>query len=81
MEKLIAWLKKSNNWKHLFSCMTLGIICGFAPAMFMGIGVEYKDKQWSGKFNWRDVWVDFIGAVIGSLIRLIIFKDIYRVLC
>lgn len=81
MKKLIEWLKYSNNYKHLFSCMGVAILCGFVPAMFMGIGVEVKDKQWSGKFNWRDVGVDLIGAVIGTLIRFAIMREWLRMLC
>lgn len=81
MKKLIEWLKYSNNYKHLFSCMGVAIICGFVPAMFMGVGVEVKDSKWSGKFNWKDVWVDFIGAFIGTIIRFIFIQDWLRLLC
>ena len=81
MKKLIDWLKYSNNWMHLFSCLLIGIICGFVPAMLVGIGVEVKDKKWTGKFNWHDIGVDFIGAIIGTIIRYLIFTDIHRVLC
>lgn len=81
MKKIIEWLKYSNNWKHLVACLLISIVCGFIPAMLVGIAVEIKDKSWGGQFDWSDIRTDLLGACIGTIIRFIIFNDIHRILC
>lgn len=75
MNKVIAWLKSSNRWKHAVG----GIIIGLGAdsnycAAYAGIGVagalELKDKLWGGKWDWIDFCLTVGGVIIGRLIRI-----------
>lgn len=34
--------------------------------------MEYKDKQWGGKFDWIDVLFTVTGGFIGQVLQIII---------
>lgn len=75
MEKVIAWLSKSNRVKHIIGGYGIGI---FADddycAAYAGIGVaaalELKDKLWGGKWDWVDFALTVTGVVLGRITRI-----------
>lgn len=77
MNKVIAWLKSSNRWKHAVG----GIIIGLGAdsnycAAYAGIGVagalELKDKLWGGKWDWIDFGLTVGGVIVGRSIRILV---------
>jgi hypothetical protein len=49
------------------------------PAAFVGtilfstglaFGMEFKDKQWGGKFDWLDITATEIGGLIGQALQI-----------
>lgn len=68
MKKLINWFKQSNRWKHLFygflvSLNSIPFTCGAAT------GMEFKDSQWGGEWDWIDFWLTIAGALGGGVIH------------
>lgn len=70
----MKWLTESDRWKHLVGGIIIGagantIYC----ASYAGIGVasalEFKDKQWGGKWDWIDWSLTIVGVAIGYAIR------------
>lgn len=66
------WLRESNRLKHLsyaIPCSILGTILFVAG---LALGMEFKDKQWGGKWDWLDIAATLIGGIIGQLIQILI---------
>ena len=77
MNKLIKWFKTSNRWKHLLGGMLIGIGANtWYCTLYAGVGVaaalEVKDKMWGGKWDWIDLSLTAIGAIIGQALRTLI---------
>ena len=77
----MKWILESNRPKHFL----LAIPCGFIGALLSGIlggilfvlglslGMEFKDKQYGGKFDLLDILATILGGVIGVGLEFLIF--------
>lgn len=79
MKKVIDWLKASNRWKHLVGGVLIGLCSdNWYCALYAGTGVaaalELKDRLWGGKWDWIDLSLTVIGAVVGHLISMPLWK-------
>ena len=65
------WLFESNRLKHL----KYGIYSSFAGTILfttgLAVGMEFKDKQYGGKFDWLDIAATEIGGLIGQSLQII----------
>lgn len=43
------------------------LLIGIALAMFIGIGKEWYDKHKGGPFDAKDLWADFMGALLAAV--------------
>ncbi|QIG64577.1 hypothetical protein HNL05_42 [Bacteroides phage HNL05] len=66
---LIDWFKQSNRWKHLLYGFLVALIAGFAFTCGAAAGMEFKDNQWGGKWDWIDFGLTVAGALVGAAIR------------
>lgn len=71
---LINWFKQSNRWKHLLYGFLVSIIAGFAFTIGCAAGMEFKDKQASGKWDWIDFGLTVAGGLAGLALRLTIIN-------
>jgi len=65
------WLKESNRPKHLLYAIPLAFIGTILFAAGLAFGMEFKDKQWGGKFDWLDIAATLIGGIIGQFLQII----------
>lgn len=77
MKKLVDWFKESNRWKHLLGGMLIGLgandwYCAAYTGTGVGAAMEFKDRQWGGKWDWADLGLTFAGSMIGHGIRQLI---------
>ena len=49
------WLRESNRLKHLSYAIPCGILGTILFVAGLALGMEFKDKQWGGKWDWLDV--------------------------
>lgn len=66
------WLKESNRQKHLLYAIPIGLVFTILAVLGCAFGMEFKDKQYGGKFDWLDIAATMIGGAIGQLIQLVI---------
>lgn len=66
------WLKESNRLKHLLYAIPIGLVFTILAVLGCAFGMEFKDKQYGGKFDWLDIAATMIGGAIGQLIQIII---------
>lgn len=71
---LINWFKQSNRWKHLLYGFLVAIVAGFAFTLGCAAGMEFKDKQAGGKWDWIDFGLTVAGGLAGLALRLTIIN-------
>lgn len=68
----MKWLKESNRQKHLLYAIPIGFIFTILAVLGCAFGMEFKDQQWGGKFDWLDIVATLIGGVIGQILQAIV---------
>ena len=66
------WLKESNRIKHLIYAIPIGLIFTILAVLGCAFGMEFKDWQYKGKFDWLDIAATMIGGAIGQILQIII---------
>lgn len=66
------WIEESNRPKHLYGGFVAGVCLTVLFALGLALGMEFKDKQWGGKFDWLDVAATMIGGVAGQIVQIVI---------
>ena len=66
------WIKESNRQKHLLYAIPIGLVFTILAVLGCAFGMEFKDKQYEGKFDWLDIATTMIGGAIGQLIQIVI---------
>lgn len=66
----IKWLKESNRTKHLKYAILPGALFTILFVAGLATGMEFKDKQHGGKWDWLDWIATIIGGVIGQAIQV-----------
>lgn len=68
----MKWLKESNRTKHLLYAIPIGFIFTILAVLGCAFGMEFKDKQHGGKFDWLDIAATMIGGAIGQLAQILL---------
>lgn len=68
----MKWLKESNRIKHLLYAIPIGFICTILAVLGCAFGMEFKDKQYGGKFDWLDIAATMIGGAIGQVLQILL---------
>ena len=68
----MSWLKESNRIKHLLYAIPIGFILTILTVIGCAFGMEFKDKQYGGNFDWLDISATIIGGLIGQILQLIL---------
>ena len=63
------WLTESNRQKHLLYAIPRGFIGTILFVLGLALGMEFKDKEYGGKFDWLDISATMIGGIVGQLIQ------------
>lgn len=67
IKKLFGWLLESNRWKHFLYAIPAGAI-NFWLAIGLALGMEFKDAQHGGKFDWVDATCTAVGGFAGAVL-------------
>jgi hypothetical protein len=64
------WLKESNRPKHLLYAIPAAFVGTILFSTGLAFGMEFKDKQWGGKFDRLDIAATEIGGLIGQALQI-----------
>lgn len=64
------WLQESNRQKHLLYAIPLGFLFTILCVIGVASGMEFKDKQYGGKWDWLDWIATIIGGIIGQILQI-----------
>ena len=65
------WLLKSNRKRHLLYAIPAAFIGTILYSTGLAFGMEFKDKQYGGMFDWVDIAATEIGGLIGESLQII----------
>lgn len=68
----MSWITESNRWKHLLLAIPIGLVFTILCVLGVASGMEFKDKQHGGKWDWLDWLATMIGGTIGQIIQALI---------
>ena len=71
------WLLKSNRKRHLLYAIPSAFIGTILFSTGLAFGMEFKDKQYGGKFDWLDIAATEIGGLIGQILQIGLIYLIY----
>lgn len=67
---------ESNRPKHLLYAIPIGMTLTILAVLGCALGMEFKDKQHGGRFDWLDIAATMIGGAIGQAIQILIILSI-----
>ena len=68
----MKWLKESNRLKHFYYAIPIGLLCTILAVIGCAVGMEFKDRQYGGSFDWLDIFATLLGGLIGQVLQIII---------
>lgn len=66
------WSIDSNRIKHFAYAIPIGLVFTILCVLGVASGMEFKDRQWGGKWDWLDWLATMIGGVIGQGLQIIL---------
>lgn len=66
------WLKESNRMKHLLYAIPTGMTLTILAVLGCAFGMEFKDWQHGGRFDWLDIAATITGGIVGQAIQILI---------
>lgn len=66
------WLKESNREKHFLYAIPLGFLFTILCVIGIATGLEFKDKQYGNRWDWKDWWATILGGIIGQIIQIVL---------
>ena len=73
------WLKESNRLKHLLYAIPAAFVGTILFSTGLAFGMEFKDKQYGGKFDWLDIAATEIGGLMGQSLQIIFILVLTRI--
>lgn len=73
----MSWLNQSNRMKHLLYAIPIGLIFTILCVLGVAFGMEFKDHQYGGKFDFLDIAATLLGGLIGQVLQIILYYVIF----
>ena len=67
---MCKWLKESNRMKHFAYAIPLGFFLTILCVLGCASGMEFKDRQWGGRWDWLDWLATMMGGLLGQSIMI-----------
>ena len=74
----MSWITKSNRMKHFIFAIPCGFLLTILFAFGLGLGMEFKDKRWGGKFDYLDLLATTLGGLVGQVFQLVLIYLIFK---
>ena len=66
------WMKTSNRMLHFKYAIPAGLIGTILFVVGLAMGMEFKDKQHGGKFDWLDIAATILGGLVGQVLQILL---------
>lgn len=72
------WLEESNRPKHLLYAIPAAFIGTILFVLGLAFGMEFKDKQYGGEFDWLDIAATIMGGIIGQTLQILLITILFK---
>lgn len=72
------WFTASNRWKHFLLAVPLGLAFTLLCVLGCASGMEFKDRQWGGRWDWLDWLATMLGGLVGQALQILIALTIWQ---
>lgn len=72
------WLLESNREKHFLYAIPSAFLLTVLFAAGLAVGMEFKDRQWGGRFDWLDLLATVLGGLVGQALQLLVLWLIFK---
>lgn len=69
----MSWITESNRMKHFCFAMPIGFFLTILCVLGVASGMEFKDRQWGGKWDWLDWMATMLGGLVGQALQIGLF--------
>lgn len=69
---MTMWFTESNRMKHFAYAIPIGMVFTILCVIGVASGMEFKDQQWGGKWDWLDWIATLLGGIVGQTIQCLI---------
>lgn len=66
----MSWFTESNRWKHFLYAIPVALVFTILCVLGLASGMEFKDRQWGGRWDWIDWLATMLGGLIGQGLQL-----------
>ena len=66
------WLKESNRLAHFKYAIPIGLVFTILCVLGVASGMEFKDHQYGGLWDWKDWWATILGGFIGQIVQILL---------
>lgn len=75
---MLSWMFESNRPKHFLYSVPIGFIFTILCVLGVASGMEFKDKQWGGKWDWLDWTATMLGGLVGQALQVLLLYLILK---
>ena len=68
----ITDFKESNRYNHFWCSIPIGLIFTILCVIGCAGGMEFKDKQYSNYWDWKDFGFTVLGGLVGQILQIIL---------
>lgn len=66
------------RWQHFALAIPIAMVFTILCVLGVATALEFKDKQWGGKWDWQDWLCTMIGGAVGQMIQIFIIYLILK---
>lgn len=63
------WLNESNRMKHFLYAVPIGLIFTILCVLGVASGMEFKDREHGGSWDWLDWIATILGGLVGQIVQ------------
>ena len=75
---MLSWMFESNRPKHFLYSVPIGFIFTILCVLGVASDMEFKDKQWGGKWDWLDWTATMLGGLVGQALQVLLLYLILK---
>lgn len=70
----MSWFTESNRYKHFFFAIPIGFVFSVICVIGVACGMEFKDKEHGGEWDWLDLMATILGGIVGQILQLVVIS-------